>query len=42
MTDGRPLYRARFVGFASKGLADEACAAIRRVAYSCYTIASVD
>jgi D-alanyl-D-alanine carboxypeptidase len=37
---GRTLYRARFTGFASKASADTACAAIKRVAYTCYTVAA--
>ncbi|WP_019996158.1 D-alanyl-D-alanine carboxypeptidase [Aureimonas ureilytica] len=40
--NGRSLFRARFTGFASKDLADEACAAIKRAAYTCYTLASTD
>lgn len=41
-TNGATLYRARFAGFASKTQADEACAAIRRVAYTCYAVSSAD
>ncbi|WP_182085953.1 D-alanyl-D-alanine carboxypeptidase [Aureimonas sp. ME7] len=43
LRDGdRTLYRARFTGFASKASADTACAAIKRVAYTCYAVAAAN